>query len=84
VQVFSSGTNAPIGSFLAGSQFATGGLNLSTFDYNGDGVPDIVVGSSVGSFRPAVFSGLTRVQIGTLFPSTLLLPNSAFIGGFGG
>jgi hypothetical protein len=84
VQIFSSGANAAIGSFIAGSQFATGGLNLSTFDYDGDGVPDIVVGSSAGSFRPLVFSGLTRVQIGTLFPRTLLLPNSAFFGGFGG
>jgi hypothetical protein len=84
VQIFPTGSNAPIGAFIAGSQFATAGLNLSTFDYDGDGVPDIVVGSAAGAFRPLVFSGLTRQQIGGLFPFGLLLPNASFLGGFGG
>ncbi|HVS70616.1 MAG TPA: FG-GAP-like repeat-containing protein [Phycisphaerae bacterium] len=80
VEVFAD-NNAPMGAFVPASQFFTAGLNISTFDYNGDGVADIVVGSPSGGLRPLVFDGLTRKEISPFLPS-VGFANGSFIGGF--
>ncbi|OWK41085.1 SdrD B-like domain-containing protein [Fimbriiglobus ruber] len=45
----------------------TGGVNVATGDFNGDGTPDIIIGADTGSSRVEVFSGLTTTTLANFF-----------------
>ncbi|HJZ57754.1 MAG TPA: FG-GAP-like repeat-containing protein, partial [Gemmataceae bacterium] len=68
IKVFDGATGQLIRSFFAYEASFRGGVNVSTGDINGDGVPDIFAGSGVGG-GPAVkvFDGATGQLIRSFF-----------------
>ena len=61
VEIFDGKTDALLKSFNPFSLNFKGGVSVATGDYNGDGVPDLIVGAGTGNMSPLieVYNGTT-------------------------
>ena len=64
VRLIDARTNREYFSLLAYEASFTGGVQATTADVNGDGMPDLIVGAGIGGApRVRVFDGATRAQM---------------------
>jgi serralysin len=63
VRAFSGRNGASLRSFLAYDAFYTGGVTVAAGDVDGDGLAEIVTGSSAGASHVRVFSGATGSSV---------------------
>ena len=68
VRIFSGATNAVLADYSPFEAAFTGGVNIAVGDYNGDGVPDVILGAEAGGGpRVQVLSGLTTTRLADFY-----------------
>ncbi len=68
VRVFDSSTGSLLRDFQAFSPGFAGGVTVAGGDVNGDGAPDIIVGTGSGGGQVSVFNGVTGGILTSFFP----------------
>jgi hypothetical protein len=76
VKAFTTRTHTTVASFFAYTPGFSGGVRVATGDVNGDGAPDIIVGSGPDAAHVKVFSGRDLSELHSFLPY-----GSGFTGG---